>query len=99
MTIDTFGSDFDTFLTLAQGIAVNALTVLAQNNDAPGGGLQSRITFDAFAGNSYQIAVDGFQDSTGDIQLQLNAVPEPSTLLLFASGLAGLAAWRRQRRK
>ena len=31
--VDTFGSNFDTFLTVATGSAVNALTVVDQNDD------------------------------------------------------------------
>ncbi|MGD0384150.1 MAG: hypothetical protein ABSA77_11550 [Thermoguttaceae bacterium] len=76
LTIDTFGSDFDTFLTLATGSAVNTLTVLAQNDDS-GGGLQSSITWSVTAGTQYQISVDGFSTYTGNITLNLSLVTPP----------------------
>ena len=100
VTIDTFGSDFDTFLTVATGAAVDALTVLARNDDASGT-LQSQISFDAFAGMSYQIAVDGFRNATGSITLNLASAfptnaPEPTTILLLGLGLAGLGFARKR---
>jgi len=73
LTVDTFGSGFDTFLTLATGSAVNALTVLAQNDDT--GGLQSQITYSVTSGTQYRIAVDGFSSNTGSITLNLSFTP------------------------
>jgi hypothetical protein len=70
LTVDTFGSDFDTYLTLASGPAVNALSVVAQNDDS--GGLQSRLREIVTAGTQYQIAVDGYQASAGNITLNLS---------------------------
>jgi len=57
VTIDTAGSDFDTFLGVATGSAVNALTPVASNDDT-GGTFQSSVTFHAIAGTEYQIKVD-----------------------------------------
>src|SRR5204863_9732475 len=51
--IDTFGSGFDTLLGVYTGSAVNALTLVAANNDA-GGMLQSRVMFQATAGVEYR---------------------------------------------
>ena len=73
LSVDTFGSGLDTFLTLATGSAVNSLTVLAQNDDV--GGLQSQISGTAVvAGTQYQIAVDGFDADVGAIKLNLSFI-------------------------
>ena len=73
LTVDTFGSDFDTTLGLYLGNSVSALTSMAQNNDADGT-QQSEATIDVVAGATYQIAVDGFADqssaATGNITLR-----------------------------
>ncbi|MCA9131980.1 MAG: hypothetical protein KDA45_02450, partial [Planctomycetales bacterium] len=74
LDVDTFGSSFDTFLTLATGAAVNSLTGVASNDDS--GGLQSRVTIDVTAGTQYQIAVDGYNENTGAIVLHLNFTAE-----------------------
>lgn len=70
VTIDTFGSNFDTVLAVYTGSAVNALTPVAANDDS-GGGYQSRVQFDAQAGVRYNIAVAGYGTSTGSIMLTI----------------------------
>ncbi len=57
VTIDTAGSDFDTFLGVATGSAVNALTPVTSNDDTVGT-FQSSVSFHAIAGTEYQIKVD-----------------------------------------
>jgi hypothetical protein len=74
VTIDTFGSDFDTFLTLAGGGVIHGLSVLGQNDDAPGV-LQSQIVYSVTGGSRYQIAVDGFGTAVGEIALNIGFVP------------------------
>ena len=70
--MDTFGSSLDTYLTVATGSAVNALTVLGQNDDS-GTGLQSQISgVPVVAGTQYQFAVDGFLSDVGAITLHLS---------------------------
>ena len=73
VTVSTFGSTFDTVLAVYTGSAVNALTLIAANDDA-GGYAQSRVTFTANGGTTYRIAVDGYRfsgmvASTGTIVL------------------------------
>jgi len=69
VTISTLGSTFDTLLGVYTGNAVNALTHIASNDDAPGGGFHSEVAFTAVAGTTYRIAVDGFASLQGIIRL------------------------------
>jgi hypothetical protein len=59
LTVQTFGSNFNTVLGVYTGSAVNALTQVASNDDGGGGVVQSRVTFNAVAGTSYAFAVAG----------------------------------------
>ncbi len=58
-TINTFGSNYDTTLGVYTGAVVNALVLIAANDDA-GGGLQSQVAFPAVAGTTYRIQVNSF---------------------------------------
>ena len=60
----TAGSDVDTLLAVYTGSSVNQLTPLAGNDDSPysdnlGHILTSSLTFNATAGTTYRIVVDG----------------------------------------
>ena len=69
---DTLGSGFDTVLAVYTGAAVNALSAVASNDDIVLGDVwQSRVTFNATAGQTYRIAVDGFFE-TGTTQEEGN---------------------------
>lgn len=68
LTIDTFGSGFDTLLGGYTGTAVNALTLKKANDDA-GGGYQSQIAFAVTSGTVYRIAVDGYGGASGAVTL------------------------------
>jgi hypothetical protein len=72
VTFDTFGSNFDTVLGIYTGSNVGGLTSIGQNDDAPGRGQQSSVTFDAAAGAEYFIAVDGYDGASGSIVLNWN---------------------------
>jgi hypothetical protein len=77
-TIDTQGSNFDTYLYVYTGSALNNLTQIASDDDA-GEGLTSLINLNATAGTTYQIAVDGYQNNTGQIQLNIApSLPRPA---------------------
>lgn len=68
VTISTAASNFDTLLGVYTGSSVNSLTTIASNDDdSPGH--TSRLTFSAVANTTYYIAVDGFDNTTGNIVL------------------------------
>lgn len=65
----TSGSSFDTVLAVYTGTAINALSLVAANDDDPTLAPRSRVGFDAVAGTTYRIVVDGKGDATGQIRL------------------------------
>ncbi|MBI3417765.1 MAG: hypothetical protein HY043_20935 [Verrucomicrobia bacterium] len=74
-TVDTLGSDFDTSLAVYTGNAVNALTLVAQNEDMGGPSpynVLSQVSFDPVVGITYWIAVDGYRGKSGRVQLNWN---------------------------
>ncbi|MEG4861735.1 trypsin-like serine protease, partial [Microcoleus sp. K1-B1] len=75
-TIDTKNSNFDTYLSVFTGSAVDSLSLIGSNDDG-GGNSTSLINLNATAGTTYQIAVDGYSSATGEIQLNI-AVPPPA---------------------
>ena len=83
--IDTFGSTFDTTLGVYTGSAVDSLTEIASNDDFFS--LQSQVAFTANAGTTYQIAVDSFESSVGDITLNLDLL-DPLTNDNFADSIS-----------
>jgi hypothetical protein len=71
VTIDTIGSDFYyAVLGVYIGNAVNSLSWVADDVGSAGGGA-SRVTFNATAGTTYRIAVDGYYSSMGNIVLRV----------------------------
>ena len=72
--VNTIGSDFDTTLAVYTGTVVTNLTVVASNDDDPGGqgAVTSRLWFNAAAGTTYRIAVDGFGGVIGHVKLNWN---------------------------
>ncbi len=77
VVVDTLGSSFDTVLAVYTGNAVNALTLVAANDDAPGLSTSS-LAFPAVRGTTYRIAVDGYEGTTGNVQLRLRLPVTPS---------------------
>jgi hypothetical protein len=73
MTIDTFGSSFNTLLAVYTGNSVGDLNSIASNDDS-GGGAQSQVTFPAVSGTTYRIAVDGYSGATGNITLHWSLI-------------------------
>ena len=67
VTFNTAGSPYDTVLAVYTGASVDALTLIARNDDIPDVPGQphqttSAVTFTAIAGTTYQIAVDGYNN-------------------------------------
>jgi hypothetical protein len=68
VAFDTQGSDFDTLLAVYTGTGVNSLTEVASNDQACNSD-QSKVVFEAQAGITYHIAVDGYFGVAGAIAL------------------------------
>lgn len=75
LTLDTFGSSFDTTLAAYTGAAVGTLAAVASANDSDGT-VQSRISFPVTAGQSYSIAIDGAGSAEGAIVFNYLFVPD-----------------------
>ncbi len=67
-TFRTRGSSFDTLLAVYTGTSVANLTSIVSDEDS-GGFYASEVRFNADAGASYAIAIDGLGDASGDIVL------------------------------
>lgn len=71
LELTTTRSTFDTVLAVYTGTNLTNLVFVAGADDDPWGqGRQSGVTFNATAGTTYQIAVDGWDGASGEIQLQ-----------------------------
>ena len=91
--VDTFGSNFDTILGVYTGSSIDSLTLVAQNNKAAGTD-QSWLSFDAEAGETYWIAVDGQGGDEGAVSLNLFAVsPEITSLFRLQNGMECEVVW------
>lgn len=82
VTIDTFGSDFDTQLHIFDGFFSGATVADLNpvvNNDDSSGTPQSQVTFAVTSGTFYEIRVGGFGFIGGDAQgsITLNGTFEP----------------------
>ncbi len=84
INLNTFTSSFDTLLAVYTGSAVNALTVVAANDNS--GGAQSSIaSMPVNGGTKYSIAIDGFGGSSGSTKLTWSYAPTPPANDNFAS--------------
>ena len=71
----TLGSAFDTLLAVYTGAAVGALTLVAANDDDPGAGGVSTVSFAVSNGLTYKVAVDGFSGKVGSVNLHWHPSP------------------------
>jgi hypothetical protein len=83
--IDTFGSSFNTILGVYTGGSVASLSRVASNDNA-GGTSQSRVSFSAVAGRTYQIAVDGYNGASGNITLRIHMSAKQPTNVAASDG-------------
>lgn len=73
VTLSTAGSNFDTTLGVYTGSSLTTLQLVAENDDENfnNGVYSSRVSFNAVAGTTYRIQVDGYQGDSGNITLNL----------------------------
>ncbi len=72
VSISTAGSAFTTLLAVYTGPTVSNLTCLASDINSTGGTNRSFVTFNATAGETYNIAVDGYNGASSRITLTLS---------------------------
>lgn len=86
------GSSLDTLLTAYQGQTIDQLTTVG--HDADGGNLStSQLEFAVQAGESYRIAVDGFNGQTGNILMSWHLEPGVDSIAVVISPKAPSARW------
>lgn len=67
--------------------------ILSGDFGVGGGFVRSRLTISTPEQEGSSILIEGLIDPVDSV-IPVAPIPEPSTMLLFGSGLAGLAAWR-----
>lgn len=82
-SLSTAGSSFDTLLAVYTGDNMTNLVFVAGSDDAEGGAA-SKVQFQAKAGVTYQIAVDGYGGESGSVILRL--VPSAESKVIFSTG-------------
>lgn len=90
------GTSTNLNLSLVSAMYSNAVAI---NGQAPLGDLYESLTI-TFGNQGGFGSGDTFrfQTDTDNVDTRLNPVPEPATMLLFGTGIIGLAAFRRNRR-
>ncbi len=77
VTVDTCASTFDTLLGIFVGTELATLEYVATSDDSCTGNTGSRVSFPAMSGESYKIAVRGFDGAQGAIALKIDDPPPP----------------------
>lgn len=75
---DTIGSSYDTLLAVYTGSAVHSLTVVTFDNNSGDGQGASRLSFQAQAGVTYRIVLDGVAGANGFYRLNWTGPSAPS---------------------
>jgi hypothetical protein len=86
--IDTHVSGFDTLLAVYTGSSVAALTQIAANDDDGTVGGTSSLTFQALAGTTYKIAIDGKNGATGIYLINTKYLGTDLSLTMSAAGVS-----------
>ncbi len=73
-TIATTGSAFDTVLAVFTGESVDALSLVAEDDNEDINTRTSRVIFTTVSGTIYHVVVDGVGGSTGAVALQFSVV-------------------------
>jgi hypothetical protein len=77
VNFNTVGSSFDTTLAVYTGDVVTSLSFVAANDDDTAAGVHtSRLSFNAIAGTTYRIAIDGYGGDFGTYNLNWNMVSQ-----------------------
>jgi hypothetical protein len=86
ISIDTFGSDFNTMLHIYTGYenGFASLTPVVSNNDAQGTA-QSQVAFPVNAGQFYEIRVAGYNGAQGNIRLNVGYSAPPAAVVSVAA--------------
>ena len=78
---NTEGSNYDTLLAVYTGASVGGLSFVTANDDVQNGVIRTSIvTFNATAGTTYRIAVDGWNGETGPLRLNWTAQSQSFTI-------------------
>lgn len=86
-------TEVDTLLAVYTGAAVGALTEVASNDDSPGLGTGSAVSFATTPGTVYHVAVDGFGGKVGGFFLMWRSAP-PNDNFADRIALAGTSGSR-----
>ena len=85
LTVDTYGSNFDTVLAVYTGSAVNALSLVACNDESAGTH-QSVVAFAATGSTPYYVQVGGYNGASGNANVHFaRGAPSNNT---FASAIS-----------
>ena len=89
--VDTHQSGFPTVLAVYTGTNVSALTQVASNVTDGSAGSTSGLTFQATAGTTYYLALDGYNGASGNWDLNVNILASNLSVTLNSSSVAGTA--------
>jgi subtilisin family serine protease len=87
VTMGTAGSTFDTVLAVYTGGAIGSLTSIASNDNRTTGATDSQVTFQAVAGTTYRIAIDGKSGAFGSLRFSGNLAGPAVANDAFASAV------------